>query len=86
MRRIIVGVSQAQIGEALGITFQQVQHYEKGINRIGASRLQQIAKMLGVRVEFFFEGMPQLSRHGALAAMLHRFMWLTSCRLRKACS
>lgn len=58
MRRLLVGMSQEKLGEALGITFQQIQKYEKGANRIGASRLQQIAKILGVPVEFFFEGAP----------------------------
>ena len=58
MRRLLVGMSQEKLGEALGITFQQIQKYEKGANRIGASRLQQIAKILAVPVEFFFEGAP----------------------------
>lgn len=58
MRRLLVGLSQEKLGEALGITFQQIQKYEKGANRIGASRLQQTAKILGVPVEFFFEGAP----------------------------
>ena len=59
MRRILVGMSQEKLGEALDLTFQQVQKYEKGTNRIGASRLQQIAQVLGVPVTFFFEGAPQ---------------------------
>ena len=59
MRRVLVGMSQEKLGEALGLTFQQVQKYEKGTNRIGASRLQQISKILGMPVEFFFEGSPQ---------------------------
>jgi transcriptional regulator with XRE-family HTH domain len=58
MRRILVGFSQEKLGEALGITFQQIQKYEKGTNRIGASRLQQAAQVLGVPVNFFFEGAP----------------------------
>jgi transcriptional regulator with XRE-family HTH domain len=58
MRRLMVNMSQERLGEALGITFQQVQKYEKGANRIGASRLQQISRILGVPVEFFFEGAP----------------------------
>lgn len=58
MRRLVVRMSQERLGEALGITFQQIQKYEKGANRIGASRLQQIAKILGVPVEFFFDGAP----------------------------
>jgi transcriptional regulator with XRE-family HTH domain len=58
MRRMLVGMSQEKLGEALGITFQQVQKYEKGTNRIGASRLHHIASILGVDVEFFFQGVP----------------------------
>ena len=59
MRRILVGMSQEKLGDALGLTFQQVQKYEKGTNRIGASRLQAIANILGVPVDYFFDGMPQ---------------------------
>jgi transcriptional regulator with XRE-family HTH domain len=58
MRRMLAGVSQEKLGEGLGLTFQQVQKYEKGTNRISASRLQQISKMLGVPVAFFFDGAP----------------------------
>jgi transcriptional regulator with XRE-family HTH domain len=58
MRRMMVSMSQEKLGEKLGITFQQIQKYEKGTNRIGASRLQQIATVLGVQVGFFFEGAP----------------------------
>ena len=58
MRRMMLGMSQGKLGEALGITFQQVQKYEKGVNRMGASRLQQAAQNLGVSVPFFFEGAP----------------------------
>lgn len=58
MRRMLAGISQEKLGDALGLTFQQVQKYEKGSNRISASRLQQIAKMLDVPVSFFFDGAP----------------------------
>lgn len=58
MRRILIGMSQEKLGDALNLTFQQVQKYEKGTNRIGASRLQQIGAILGVPVEFFFDGAP----------------------------
>ncbi len=58
MRRMMVSMSQEKLGDRLGLTFQQVQKYEKGTNRIGASRLQQIAAILGVPVAFFFEGAP----------------------------
>lgn len=60
MRRMMVGMSQEKLGEHLGITFQQIQKYEKGTNRIGASRLQQISTVLGVPVAFFFEGAPSV--------------------------
>jgi transcriptional regulator with XRE-family HTH domain len=66
MRRMMLGMSQEKLGDALGLTFQQVQKYEKGTNRIGASRLQQISQILQVPVAFFFEGAPgaQLSGKG----------------------
>ena len=58
MRRIMFGMSQEKLGEALGLTFQQVQKYEKGTNRIAASRIQQICEILQVPVSFLFEGSP----------------------------
>ena len=54
----MLGVSQEKLGESLGITFQQIQKYEKGTNRVGASRLQAIASILNTPVSFFFEGAP----------------------------
>jgi transcriptional regulator with XRE-family HTH domain len=60
MRRMMLNMSQTTLGEALGITFQQVQKYEKGANRISASRLQQISLTLQVPVSFFFEGSPHV--------------------------
>src|ERR1700734_1057923 len=60
MRRMMLSMSQEKLGDALGLTFQQVQKYEKGTNRIGASRLQQISQTLQVPVAFFFEGAPNL--------------------------
>ncbi|QXX75922.1 helix-turn-helix domain-containing protein [Methylovirgula sp. HY1] len=60
MRRILLGMSQEKLGEALGLTFQQVQKYEKGTNRIGASRLQQISQTLNVPPAFFFDGAPMI--------------------------
>jgi transcriptional regulator with XRE-family HTH domain len=62
MRRLMLAMSQEKLGDALGLTFQQVQKYEKGANRIGASRLQQISHILQVPVAFFFEGAPNLHR------------------------
>jgi transcriptional regulator with XRE-family HTH domain len=64
MRRMMLSMSQEKLGDALGLTFQQVQKYEKGTNRIGASRLQQISNILQVPVAFFFEGAPNLQPHG----------------------
>jgi transcriptional regulator with XRE-family HTH domain len=58
MRRIMLGISQEKLGEGLGLTFQQIQKYEKGTNRIGASRLQQICDILRIPVSFLFEGVP----------------------------
>jgi transcriptional regulator with XRE-family HTH domain len=65
MRRMMLSMSQEKLGDALGLTFQQVQKYEKGTNRIGASRLQQIAHTLQVPVSFFFEGAPAVSSPGS---------------------
>jgi transcriptional regulator with XRE-family HTH domain len=58
MRRLMLGMSQTALADGLDLTFQQIQKYEKGVNRVGASRLQQIAHILHVPVEFFFEGVP----------------------------
>jgi transcriptional regulator with XRE-family HTH domain len=58
MRRMMLSMSQERLGDELGLTFQQVQKYEKGTNRIGASRLQHISRILQVPIEFFFEGAP----------------------------
>jgi transcriptional regulator with XRE-family HTH domain len=60
MQRLLLGMSQQKLAKALGLTFQQVQKYEKGTNRIGASRLQQIASILQVTPSFFFEGAPTM--------------------------
>ncbi len=70
MRRVILGMSQEKLGEALGLTFQQVQKYEKGANRIGASRLQQISRTLDVPPAFFFEGAPSFEAAGAQPSRL----------------
>jgi transcriptional regulator with XRE-family HTH domain len=60
LRRMLLGMSQERLGESMGLTFQQVQKYEKGVNRIGASRLFQISKILDVPVQFFFEEAPHI--------------------------
>jgi transcriptional regulator with XRE-family HTH domain len=65
MYRVKAGISQTTLGEYLGITFQQVQKYEKGINRIGASRLQKISELLNVPVASLFDDLPGSKRIGA---------------------
>jgi transcriptional regulator with XRE-family HTH domain len=57
LRRTLLGMSQEKLGDALGLTFQQVQKYERGANRIGSSRLFELSKILDVPVSFFFDGM-----------------------------
>src|SRR5262249_22258684 len=70
MRRKMLAMSQEKLGAALGLTFQQVQKYENGTNRMGASRLQQMSDILQVPVEFFFEGAPNASEpHGSGSAL-----------------
>ena len=59
LRRTLLGMSQDKLGQALGLTFQQVQKYERGTNRIGSSRLYHLSKILDVPVEFFFDDMPE---------------------------
>jgi transcriptional regulator with XRE-family HTH domain len=59
LRRMMLGLTQERLGDAVGVTFQQIQKYEKGTNRIGASRLQAIAKTLTVETSYFFDGLPQ---------------------------
>lgn len=66
IRRNTLGMSQGELGEAIGVSFQQVQKYEKGVNRVGAGRLQRIAQILQMPVEWFFQGMPSAGRRGAL--------------------
>ena len=71
-RRTFVGMTQEQLGAALGITFQQVQKYERGANRIGASRLFDICRILEVAPQFFFESMPSDGEAGPADAGLPR--------------
>ncbi len=67
-RRMLLGMSQEMLGKAVGLTFQQIQKYERGINRIGASRLFTLSKVLNVPVSFFFDEMPRaLATAGAKA-------------------
>ncbi len=59
LRRTLMGMSQERLGEALGLTFQQIQKYERGVNRVGASRLYDLAHVLDVPISFFFDDMPE---------------------------
>jgi transcriptional regulator with XRE-family HTH domain len=61
LRRVLLGLSQQRLGECLGVSFQQVQKYEKGTNRVAASRLHEFAQVMDVPVGFFFEGLPAFS-------------------------
>jgi len=61
-RRIFLRMSQTEVADAVGITFQQIQKYERGANRVGASRLQQISDALGVSPFYFFEGVPTVGK------------------------
>lgn len=80
LRRMTLNVSQEQLGDELGLTFQQIQKYEKGQNRIGAGRLYRIAQILSVPVSFFYEGLPDASEgandteNAQKSAELQRFL------------
>ncbi|MBT7504712.1 MAG: helix-turn-helix transcriptional regulator, partial [Rhodospirillales bacterium] len=64
LRRTLLGISQERLGDAVGLTFQQIQKYERGANRIGASRIYELSRILDVPVSFFFEDMPdELETH-----------------------
>jgi transcriptional regulator with XRE-family HTH domain len=67
MRRALLDITQEKLGSALGVSFQQIQKYEKGTNRIGASRMNEIARVLKVDVNFFYEGLPQDEAPGGFA-------------------
>ena len=68
MRRLLIGMSQERLGKELGLTFQQIQKYEKGTNRISASRLYRMAQVLGVPVQYFFEDLPAAAGGEPVAA------------------
>ncbi len=73
LRRTLLGLSQEKLGEALGLTFQQVQKYERGVNRIGASRLFDLARVLDVPISFFFDDMPDSVGGGAASRRTYGF-------------
>jgi transcriptional regulator with XRE-family HTH domain len=68
LRRTLMGMSQEKLGNEIGLTFQQVQKYERGANRVGASRLYQLSRVLNVPVSFFFEELPDMVSKAALVA------------------
>lgn len=72
LRRMMLNMSQEQLGNGLGLTFQQVQKYEKGLNRIGAGRLYHIAKLLAIEPAFFFQGLPEVADTEADPRVAHR--------------
>lgn len=74
LRRILLGMSQEKLGERLGLTFQQIQKYEKGVNRIGASRLFDMARVLGVQIQYFYDDAPIASEneHGQIVGFAER--------------
>ena len=98
MRRLMLGMSQTKLADSIGLTFQQVQKYEKGTNRMGSSRLQQVADVLKVPISFFFEGGPNQSKaNGKVSlpeyvseffaireghALMHAFMRLPKGKIR----
>lgn len=64
-QRLMMGMSQTELGDKVGITFQQIQKYERGTNRVSGSRIQQVANVLQVPVSFFFDDGPQTGKHGS---------------------
>jgi transcriptional regulator with XRE-family HTH domain len=74
MQRLVLDMSQQELAAALGISFQQVQKYEQGLNRIGAGRLQQLAEILQVPVSSFFEDFPMPGRKKALPSYISDFL------------
>ena len=100
VRRVMIGMSQEKLGDKLGLTFQQVQKYEKGTNRVAAGRLQQVADILGVHIAFFYEGLSSRDPVGAeiginalgdgssvekeVLQMLHAFNSIEDPKIRRA--
>jgi len=90
LRRIMLGLSQDKLGDALGLTFQQVQKYEKGVNRIGASRIFELSKILEVPVQYFYDdfdsrtgvsyGFAETSGNDAFMELLHSPEGVQLCR------
>jgi transcriptional regulator with XRE-family HTH domain len=72
MRRTMLGLSQNKMGDLIGVTFQQIQKYEKGVNRIGSSRLYQVSKILLVPVSYFFEGYEEITTEASMLKVAER--------------
>lgn len=91
-RRVMLGLSQQQMADLIGVTYQQAHKYERGINRISAGRLYEIAQVLGVPVNYFFEGLdthrgPELSARQRMCLELARnFSVITNERHQEALS
>ena len=89
-RRNLLGLSQTELADAAGITFPQIQKYEKGVNRVGASRLQQFSQALGVPPSYFFEGLPTVGKKtcatGGRAIGRHNRFVPGDPRRRRACA
>ena len=78
LRRTLLGMSQEKLGEAIGLTFQQVQKYERGANRVGASRLFELSRVLDVQVAYFFEEMGADTAAKATSKKTTRFLMVSS--------
>ena len=74
IRRMLIGMSQERLGDLLGLTFQQVQKYENGVNRIGAGRLYEVSRILNVPVDFFYEGVASSGPEGESAPPVMEFV------------
>ena len=83
-RRNALGLSQESLGDSVGLTFQQIQKYEKGTNRISSSRLQQFAHILKVDVPWFFEDMPGAKKISGKAGSTDWYLSSRSCRMRNS--
>ena len=77
LRRTLLGMSQERLGDALGLTFQQVQKYERGVNRVGASRLFDISRVLDIPISYFFEDMPEGMSEGPVSGPRGRIYGLS---------
>jgi len=84
LRRTLLGISQEKLGEAIGLTFQQIQKYERGTNRISASRLFDLARVLDVPISFFFDDMPDAAAASSPSAVITGTAMATSDPVARA--